>query len=146
MVTPLLLAVVCFNWFTLHHRIHTSPGTCPPPQHVAAIDALLRFCAIRCNAKRPQVAQPVSFSGERVQGDEVWETDAAAVEVGGSVCEAGLEMNAADDGGEHYPFPWDNGPFVADEVDDAAAPCTTHYSSDQFASGNSSSPRSPVGA
>ena len=152
MVTPLLHAVVCFNRFTLQYRIHTSSGACPPPQHLAAIDALLRFCAVRCNAKRPHVVQPAlqcdvvqpalqcnavqpeGFSGAHLQGGDVWETDAVADEEGGSGFEAGLEMDAADDAGDHYPFPWDDGPFVADDIDDAAAPCPMHYSSDQFSS------------
>ena len=170
MVTPLLHAVVCFNGFTLQNRIHTSSGACPPPQHLAAIDALLRFCAVRCNAKRPHVlqpalrcdavqpalqcdavqpalqcdavqpalrcdaVQPAGFSGAHLQSGDVWETDALADEEDGSGFEAGLEMDAADDAGDHYPFPWDDGPFVADDMDDAAAPCPAHYSSDQFSS------------
>ena len=152
MVIPLLHAVVFFYGFTLQNRIHTSSGACHPPQHLAAIDALLSFCVVLCNAKRSHAVQPAlqcdvvqpalqcdavqpaGFSGAHLQSGDVWETDALADEEGDSGFEAGLEMDAADDAGDHYPFPWDDGPFVADDMDDAAAPCPAHYSSDQFSS------------
>ncbi len=153
--------------FILVHRLLTSPGTCPPPQHLAAIDALLHFATLRSNAKRPHVAPPADLCGQHQQPqqpqqpqqhhDELWETDFAeyAADNCNSDSEAGEDAHAVFDGGhqqhgqvgnsgDRYPFGLD-GQWILEEADEAAGSFFA-CPSDLWLSGNSSSPRSPTSA
>ena len=117
--------------------------------------APLRFCALRCTAKRPNTAplaqpeQPASLCRHLKHNDELWETDLATADEDASGSGARVEAYVAAGGGYQQhgdgggDFAWGDGPFVSEEANDAP-----YWSSvsDQFPSWNSSSPRSPTGA
>lgn len=148
MVRPPFPAPALSNQFILRYRLHTSVGTCPPPQHLAAVDSLLLFCARRCNAKRPNTA-PLAQPEQPASLNELWETDLFTADEDASSSGAEEEASAAAGGGCQLhgdgggDFAWGDGPFVSEEANDAPYWCSV---SDQFASWNSSSPRSPTGA
>ena len=112
---------------------------------MASVDALLRFCALRCNAKRPNTA-PLAQPEQPASLNELWETDLFTADEDASSSGAEEEASAAAGGGYQQhgdgggDFAWEDGPFVSEEANDAP------YGSDQFPSWNSSSPRSPTGA
>jgi hypothetical protein len=124
---------------------------------LAAVDALLRFCAFRCNAKRPntvplaQPEQPASLCRHLKHNNELWETDLATADEDASGSGAEVEAYVAAGGGNQQHrahgdeggdclLAWEDGPFVSEEANDV------QYWSDQFPSLKSSSPRSSTGA
>ncbi len=131
------------NQFILRYGLHTSVGARPPPQHLAAVDSLLLFCARRCNAKRPNTA-PHEHPEQPASLNELWETDLFTADTDASSSGSEEEASAAAGGGYQQhgdgggDFAWGDGPFVSEEANDAPYWFSV---SDQFRSWNSSSPR-----